>query len=256
LRYGSNCLRVGPASALRSFRRRHFPRHSNFPHLSMKYRLLIASLALLFGRSTIRAQAQQAPITSAPQTTVPASSLDLGWSETSRAFSFSVSNSGSAALTVIGVQSTANLYVTAFPATIPANGSAVFSLLFQASGNSTGPSDFLHVLTNQGDTAFRFDHNRAQVIQISPNTLQWDVGDPLTPKTITLTIAGNQAVVSGVTTSGTGNIAAIQPGSGGQYTVTVTPGSTASSNQFIVSLGLSPSLPGVVPVILCTVGSQ
>lgn len=222
----------------------------------MKYKIILASLVLLFGRSTIHAQAQQSPVTSAPQTTVPASSLDLGWNETSRAFGFSVNNGGSSALTVIGVQSTSNLYVTDFPTTIPANGSAVFSLLFMASAQSTGPSEFLHVLTNQGDRVFQFDHNRAQVIQLSQTTLQWAVGDALTPKTITLTVAGNQVVVSGVTTSGTGNNATIQPGAGGQYTVTVTPGSTAAGNRFIVTLGLNPSLPGVVPIVLCTVGSQ
>jgi hypothetical protein len=222
----------------------------------MKYRILTATLVLLVCRPAAHAQAQQAPVSPNAQAAVPAVSLNLGWNEVSRAFNFSVNNSGSTALTVLGVQCTSNLYVTDFPTTIPANGSATFSLLFQASANSTGPSEFLHVLTNQGDRAFRFDHNRAQVIQISPTTLQWAVGGPLTPQTITLSIPGNQSVVSGVTTSGTGNNATVQPGSGGQYTVTVTPGSTASANQFIVSVALNPTLPGVVPVILCTVASQ
>jgi len=222
----------------------------------MKHNIIFASVVLLLGRSTIQAQAQQSPISAAQQKSVPAVPLNLGVSETSRAFNFTVANSGASALTVIGVQSTSNLYVTEFPLSIPANGSAIFSLLFMASAQSTGPSEFLHVLTSQGDRVFQFDHNRPTAVSLSQVALQWSVGDELTPKTVTLTVANNETVVSGVTASGTNNNASIQPGAGGQYTVTVTPGSTDSVNRFIVTVGLNPSLPGVVPVILCTIGAQ
>lgn len=222
----------------------------------MKYRILLSIFLLSAGVSATRAQTQQSTISASPQSSIPAISLGLGATETHRVFDFSVSNSGSTALTILGVQSTANLYVTSFPTSIPANGSAPFGLLFSASANSTGPSEFLHVLTNQGDRVFQFNHDRAQVVQISATSLQWAVGDPLAAKTITLTIAGNQAVIAGVTTSGTGNNASVQPGSGGQYTISVTPGSTSGANRFIVAVALNPTLPGVVPNILCSVGSQ
>jgi len=212
----------------------------------------------LFAISSIRVNAQTAtaPISASSQTSMPNTSLALAWSDTLKNFDFTVKNSSAQALMVIGVQSTANLFVTDFPKTIPANGTAVFSLLFSASGNSTGPTEFLHVLTDHGDRVYQFDHNRAQVAQISPNTLQWNVGDPLISKTFTLTIAGDQAVVAGVTTSGFGNNATVTPAAGGQYIVTVTPGSTDKENKFIVALTLNPTLPGVVPVIVCSVGQQ
>jgi hypothetical protein len=217
---------------------------------------LLAAACLTFSTALAQTTGASAPISSAAQATVPDTSLGLGATETLRTFDFTLNNSSNSALTVIGVQTTANLYVTDFSKTIPANGSGVISLLFSASANSTGPSDFLHVLTNQGDRVFQFDHNRAQAVQISPTTLSWAVGDPLTPKTITLTITNNLAVVAGIGASGTGNTATVQPSTGGQYVVTVVPGSTSSANKFIVSITLNPSLPGVVPVILCTVGSQ
>ena len=80
--------------------------------LSLLIILAVVPAANAQVQAQTQGQAQAAPVSSSPQAAVPAVSLDLGWSEVSRAFNFSLNNSGSSPLTVLGVQSTANLFMS------------------------------------------------------------------------------------------------------------------------------------------------
>jgi hypothetical protein len=183
----------------------------------------------------------------------PTSALNLQANETQRRFTVPVSNPGSAALSVLGVQTTSGLYAAQFPTSIPPGGSAVFTLLYNSKPGTSAVSDFLYVLTNQGEISVEISHNRAPAATFSSTTLQWALGETPGPKSVTITMAAGTAVPTGTNAAGLGNSVQLTSNGGGTYTLTVTPNSTALPGSFPVFVQFQPALPDVVAVVTCTV---
>jgi hypothetical protein len=188
-------------------------------------------------------------------TAFPASlSLGLGWNESYRTgVSLPINNTGTSPLTILGVQSSANLFVESFPTTVAPNGQGTISLIYFSRYNATGESDVVRVLTSSGEVDIPVAHARASAFQTSAQQLTWHVNDPLTPQTVTLTMATNTAVPQAVAALGTGNAATITSSGENIYQITVTPGSTSTAGSFPVIVTLNPTLPGGPVLISCTI---
>ncbi len=185
-------------------------------------------------------------------------SLNLGWNETSRTnISIPVTNSQNAAMTILGVQTTANFFVEDFPQTIPANGKGEILLMYQAQTNVTGPSDILRLMTNFGELSMTIDHGRTQVASLSGTSLNWKVGETPMAKSVTLTIAAGSTVVpQSVTATGVGNTASLTALGGGKYQISVIPGSTATPEEFPVVIVYSPAVPDATAVVVANVSQN
>jgi hypothetical protein len=224
-------------------------------HFSLLLALAWTSLVPLGAQTlSIGTTATPAPPLIAPAlSTQTAPPLNLALNETQRVFTVSVSNTGSAVMSVLGVQTTNGLYVVQLPTTIPAHGSAVFTLLYYSKTGVATTSDLLRVLTDQGEVDVSVDHARAPAIQFSSTSLQWQQGEASSAKSVTFTISGGAAVPDSVTALGSGNSAQVSSLGNGNYQLTVTPGSTAKPLSFPVMINLQPALPDVVPVVTCTI---
>jgi hypothetical protein len=126
-------------------------------------------------------------------------------------------------------------------------------LLYYSQPGLAATSDFLRVLTDQGQIAVEVDHTRAPAVTFGSTSLQWAQGDDAAPKSVTVTMASGTAVPTAAMALGAGNAAKITSLGGGSYQVAVTPGSTAKPESFPVIIQFQPALPDVVAVITCTV---
>jgi hypothetical protein len=183
----------------------------------------------------------------------PIFSLGLNWNESLRHVSVEIPNNFGSAVTVLGVQATGGLFITAFPSSIPANANGDFHVLVVAPVGGEASSDFVRVMTSGGLLTAELQHNRASVFQVSPTFLQWSVGSAASSQTVTLTVTPGTTVPIGVQASGPGNTAVLSQTGAQQYTITVTPGSTAAVETFPVTIQFNPTLPGVSSVIPCSV---
>jgi hypothetical protein len=185
----------------------------------------------------------------------PASlALDLGWNESYRAgIQVPISNTGGAALTILGLQVSANLFIENFPSTVGAGGTGTITLIYFSRYNASGESDAIRVLTNLGEVDIPVAHTRMAAYHKDVKDLTWNVNDALTTQTVTLTMASGTTVPQAVTALGTGNTATLTPAGGLVYKIAVTPGSTATAGSFPVIVTLNPSLPGGPLVITCNI---
>lgn len=210
--------------------------------------------------ATINPASAQVPTQNAPPPILPAKafpasiSLGLAWNESYRTgVTVPISNPYSTALEVLGVQTSGNLFVTDFPKTIGANGTGSMTLIYFSRFNSTGDSDSVRILTDQGEVDIPVAHARAAAYQLSAQRLTWNVGEAPAAKAVTVTFAANTTVPLAATAMGRQNTVTIEPQGGGAYLISVTPASTASPENFPAIVTLNPALPGGPIVIGCSV---
>lgn len=184
-----------------------------------------------------------------------APALGLKASESQRLFSVSVGNSGSTPMSVLGVQTSNGLYAVQFPAVIPPRGSGSFSLLYYASAGTAGVADVMRVLTDQGLIEVEIDHARDPSVQFSVSTLQWQQGQALTAKAVTITVAAGvtSVPVNAFALGGSPAQVTLVSTGAGSYRLSITPNSTAKPATFPVVVQFQPDVPDVVPVITCSV---
>lgn len=176
-------------------------------------------------------------------------SLDLKWNESGKKFVVPVSNSGSQAVDIVGVQVTGGLYVCKLPEKIPAGGVAKVVLLLVAGEGSSNTMDILRVLTTGGEQVIQIDHDREVAVSLGQKVLNWNVGDPVTAKDVTAEIKIPGIKIVSVRAAGKGNEATVADLGNGTYKITVTPGDLGRRNSFPVFLQMEPRLPGVSSVI-------
>jgi hypothetical protein len=209
---------------------------------------------------TINPGAGQIPTQDSPPAVLPAKafpasiSLGLAWNESYRTgITVPINNPFQKAIEILGVQTSANLFVTDFPKTIGANGTGSMVLIYFSRFNSTGDSDSVRILTDSGEVDIPVAHARAAAYQLSAQRLSWNVGDAVAAKTVTVTFAANTTVPLAAAAMGTQNSVSVLPQGGGVYLISVTPASTASPEAFPAIVTLNPALPGGPIVIGCSV---
>jgi len=190
-----------------------------------------------------------------PSAAFPASlSLGLAWNESYRSgISVPINNTGSTALTILGVQTSANLFVESFPPTVAAGAQGTISLIYFSRYNATGDSDVVRVLTANGEVDIPVAHARAAAFQASAQQLNWSANGAPTPQSVTVTMTSSTETVQAATALGTGNSATVTSLGGSSYQITVTPGSTSAAGSFPVIVTLSPTLPDGPIVINCNI---
>jgi hypothetical protein len=191
-----------------------------------------------------------------PEAVLSAQRLVLNWNESFGALTVNVPNESSLPATVYGVQTTGALYVADFPATIPAKGEASFLLLYAARPGAGGATDLLRVITDRAEKVIPVSYEREQAFQLSAATLRWSVGEFSAGKEIVLTMPGAKTAPKSVRAGGEGNKAELRSLGDGRYSVTITPGSTATPRQFPVFIEFEKAVPGVAAVIFCTVSAN
>jgi hypothetical protein len=72
--------------------------------------------------------------------------LQLQWNESQRGVTLTYQNTSTQALTVQGIQSTGNIFIVAFPSSIPAGGSGPIDLVYLAQAGTQADSDIIRLL--------------------------------------------------------------------------------------------------------------
>ncbi|HEY1792920.1 MAG TPA: hypothetical protein VGG34_08370 [Opitutaceae bacterium] len=179
--------------------------------------------------------------------------LSLGWNEALRGISLAYTNSSATALSIRGVQSTANIFVVSYPSSIPAGGSGAIEVVYLAQAGMQADSDLVRLLTSDGVKLLRLAHGSPSVATLSTNTLTWQLGEALTPKSVTLSLLNGEQATA--VTQYDGSTATLTSQNAGTYVVTVTPFSTATADHFPAIVTLSPAVPNTTLVVDCVVGS-
>jgi hypothetical protein len=113
--------------------------------------------------------------------------------------------------------------------------------------------EIIRLKTDAGDKLIRIAHNRPTVASFDQPTLVWQIGDTAATKSVVLTLTNGVKVTK--VQAMRGNSATIQDLGGGKFQITVMPKSTAKQTTFPVIVTLDPEVPGVTPIITCTIGS-
>jgi len=179
--------------------------------------------------------------------------LGLKWNENARHFSVAVPNSKKFPLDVIGVQPSGGLFITSIPKVIPAQGTADVNVLLVGETGSVQETSVLRVLTSGGEIVVQVNHTREQVAQFDSTKVKWIQGSKPAAQTVTLTMAPNTAVPTGVRVMGSNATAKLTALGNSQYSITLTPISTANASTFPAVVSFQPSLPGVSGVIGCEI---
>lgn len=180
-------------------------------------------------------------------------SIGMNWNESVRHVSVSVPSSFPGDVTVLGVQGSSDVFVTDFPRTIPAGGTAEVHLLVMAGQGGESSTENFRILTTGGILSAELQRSRSEVAQFNATNLKWSLGGAAEPQTVRLTMTPGTAVPIGVHAFGPGNSATISSDGDGVYTISVTPASTARAETFPVIVTFNPVLPGVSGAIGCQV---
>ncbi|MBC7369300.1 MAG: hypothetical protein H7343_21240 [Undibacterium sp.] len=181
--------------------------------------------------------------------------LKLKWNDAKGGFSVTVQNPSDRPLKINGVQSSGDLFIVSYPPTVPPQGTAEISTLFDAKPGTGSDADVIRLLTDQGEKTIIVTHDREKVATLSQSELVWAVGEAASAKSTVLTLAGAATKLTRARAMA-GATATISDLGGGRVQVSVTPRSTAALASFPVFLEFEPALPGATPVITCTVGTK
>lgn len=182
-------------------------------------------------------------------------SLELHWSARYiDNVQVNIPNSSDRDWRVSGVQTSANFFVVSFDSTIPAHSTGKVILNYDASENSDTSREMIRIKTNYGIKAIDVNLSREKVASFDQQNLQWFVGEPISTKSVNLTLSKGTAVIKRVTVGGgAGHRSEFVDLGGGNYRIDVTPKSADKSAQFPVFIEFTPALPGVGSVIMCSI---
>jgi hypothetical protein len=176
------------------------------------------------------------------------------WDEGRAQLRVVVENPEATELKIEGVQTSAGLFVTKFPASIKAGASEEMVLQYVARTGAGGDIDSVRLLTNQGEKVIEVMQNREAAFTVSARTLDWKVNDALAAKTITITTTKANLRPVGLRVLGAAKPKTeIRNGPPGQFFVDITPASTATPAHFAVMIEFEPAVPGAVSVIQCAI---
>jgi hypothetical protein len=180
-------------------------------------------------------------------------SLDLKWNESRVDATITYQNTSDKPLKISGIQCSGGLFIVDYPQNIPPKGTGKIDLIFEAKVGTQGDMEIIRLKTDAGDRLIRVAHNRPTVASFDQSTLVWQIGDTPAAKSIVLTLTNG--VKAAKVQVMRGNSATIQDLGGGKFQIAVTPKSTAKPTTFPVIVTLDPEVPGVTPIITCTIGS-
>ncbi|MDD2764141.1 MAG: hypothetical protein PHE83_09240 [Opitutaceae bacterium] len=181
-------------------------------------------------------------------------SLDLQWNERRVDATIAYENPSDQPLAIEGIQCSDGLFVVDFPKSIPARGAGRIDLLFEAKPGRQGEAEFLRLKTSAGEKLIRIAHNRPPVASFDRQLLAWEVGETAAPKSAVLTLTNGIKVAQARAMKG--HAATVADLGGGRYRIEVLPKSTAKPGTFPVLVTLDPEVPGVMPVITCSIGTN
>lgn len=164
-----------------------------------------------------------------------------------------IPNDGDQRLAISGVQSSPSLFVVDFDKFIDAGKTGKVVLAYDAQEGAVGGSDYIRVRTNFGIRMVQVDIDRPSVVEFSAQELVWPLGQPISTKSVMVTVSNRTTAPKSVRVHGKKNQAAIVALGEGKYRIDVTPGSTTEAGSFPVVIEFDPQVPGVSPVVICSV---
>jgi hypothetical protein len=176
--------------------------------------------------------------------------LLLAWDEKERPLTVTLDNNSNAAVQVISVQTSTGLYVNRIPDAIPARGTASLQLTYVTPQSERGV-ETVRVRTSAGEQNFLFMRHREAVVAVE-KSLRWEVGETPTAKRLKFSVdkkaaSSIRAVSARIPIPGFST--RITPGTNGEYTLDITPSSTANPVKIPVILEFDPAMPGA-PVLI------
>ena len=208
-------------------------------------------VGVVFGVENLRVSPPQDP--TQPSVIAGTTSLPLAWNETLKPFELTVTNDEDRTLKVYGVQTTPGLYVSDFPASIPAKGQATLVLIYAAAPGKGGNGDLVRILTDRAEKIIEVKPQREAAVQFESTRLEWLQDEPAVPKSVTFTVAAKTTTPKSVRIVGLPGNASPESLGGGVNRLTVAPLSTAKPQAFIAAITFEPALPGVTTFLSCAV---
>lgn len=199
-----------------------------------------------------------APLDTANQTGAPKKGfrhkLQMNGLERSKeSIAIDVPNNSDRPMTIVGVQSTQNLFVVGFDKTIEPGGSGHVTLSYEEQDGSAGGNDYIRLKTNLGVRLVQVDIERPLTVELSAHELVWPVGQAPSTKSVTVTVVNRSTSPKSVRVHGAKNTASLIDLGSGKYRIDITPGSTSEPGVFPTVIEFEPKVPGISPVIVCTV---
>lgn len=184
------------------------------------------------------------------QPTPPAYELTAKWNERgSKLLTVPLKNDSERPLHVLGVQATRGVFVADFPAVLAPGKADDIAFVYEAADNTDGDTDLIRILTDQGIREILVKIAREAAVRFDTRELTWKVGDSVSAKSATITVAAGTVTPKKVRVSG-GHQAVLESAGANTWKVSITPASTAKSGKFAVFVDFDQPLPGTAPVIL------
>ena len=178
--------------------------------------------------------------------------LTLAWDEKSRdGMKIKYNNISDKALKINAVQTTGSIFLVDYPRTIPPGSAGYFTIYFETKSSTQSNADIIKLKSSDGDKILKINQFRPSVATLDKGSLTWILGESTTTKTATLRLTNNVKVDSVAAMLGNGaKFIEVSPG---VYLISVTPKSTVKAQVFPVFIKLIPEVPGVSPVLTCTI---
>lgn len=222
----------------------------------MKFPPPLVLAAMLGSSLTLRSQSPGPiqPISSVDAALHDEYTIPLGWNQATLNVNVSVKNTTGQALQVFGVQSSSGVWVTDYPRSIPAKGSASLAALVEAKPGLQSDVEIVRLKTGDGEKTLLLKLDRPPLVALDSSRLRWSQGEAAISKSVVLTL-GNPAVSLKSVSTVSGHAVVFRKQGTNTYLITVTPKSTAKAGVFPVLVALDPLVPGVAPAITCTIAA-
>lgn len=181
--------------------------------------------------------------------------LAVEWSEKRKDnLAVPLENKGTDVMNVLGVQSSAGIYIVDYPSRVKAGASEPIDIIYEAADNTDSASEYIRVKTDQGIKTIIVSIKREDAFTLDSSELKWAVGGAATAKSFTVNIKKAGLELKKAKCTSGGHKAQVEAINSTTYRVTVTPGSTAKAAQFAVFLEFDKALPGKAAVVYGAIG--
>lgn len=145
---------------------------------------------------------------------------------------------------VLGVQSSAGIYIQDFPNKIKPGDSGEVDFIYDSREDTDSAVELIRVKTDNGVKTLAVQIQREIAVAFDTHEVHWKVGDPLASKSIIMTVSTGTVTPQNLKTSN-GVSATLEPIDSTRYRVSITPKSTAKTDRFQVAVKFDKGLPGV-----------
>lgn len=171
--------------------------------------------------------------------------IAVSWNAKAKdALSVPLMNDSSNVWQVLGVQSSAGIFIQDFPNRIKPGEAGAVDFIYDSREDTDSSAEIIRVKTDGGIRTMVVQVQREAAVTLDTHEVHWKVGEALVTKTITLTIVAGTVTPQNLKSNG-GASAVLETIDSTHYRISITPKSTAKTDHFQVAVKFDKPLPGV-----------